>query len=188
MPLPLTGNLIDVSIILFDQIGHDGPPGGRSLPVRKISTIQFPNKFQSSNFKSQTENNSVCELKFGFEMYLEIGLWKFERCASPEKLKTGSTDRTNGLLESPGRAEFPRSQWGVRRADMFAVPAIALRRRIVRQPLPSVRLISLGGSAVPRPWAEVAGGQECPPSLLFSDLSCVARAGLHNQPALLLLC
>jgi hypothetical protein len=54
-------------------------------------------------------------------------LWKFERCASPEKLKTGSTDRTNGLLESS-------------------------------------------------------------PSLLSSDLSCVARAGLHNQLALLLLC
>ena len=50
-----------------------------ALPEEKISTIQFPNKFQYSNSKNQTENRSVCDLKFGSEIYLEIGLWKFGR-------------------------------------------------------------------------------------------------------------
>jgi hypothetical protein len=40
----------------------------------RISTIQFPNKFQYSNSKNQAENKSVCDLKFGSEIYLEIGL------------------------------------------------------------------------------------------------------------------
>jgi len=60
-----------------------------ALPEEKISNPQFPNKFQYpiSNIqipKSQTENKSVCDLIFGFEVYLEIGLWEFERRTSPE--------------------------------------------------------------------------------------------------------
>jgi hypothetical protein len=46
---------------------------------REISTIQFPNKFQYSTSKNQTENKSVCDLRVGFEIYLEIDLWKFGR-------------------------------------------------------------------------------------------------------------
>jgi hypothetical protein len=57
-----------------------------ALPGEEISTNQFPNKFQYSNFKNQTENKSVCDLKFGFENYLEIGLWKFGRARLQRKV------------------------------------------------------------------------------------------------------
>jgi hypothetical protein len=50
-----------------------------ALLGEKIFKNQFSNKFQYSNSKNQTENKSVCDLKFGFDVYLEIGLWKFGR-------------------------------------------------------------------------------------------------------------
>jgi len=34
------------------------------------------------------------------------------RKAAINRRTLNSDDRTDGLLESPGRAEFPRSQWG----------------------------------------------------------------------------
>jgi hypothetical protein len=59
--------------------GQAGAGNIPALPGEEISTIQFPNKFQYSDSKNQTENMSVCDLKYGSEIYLEIGLWKFGR-------------------------------------------------------------------------------------------------------------
>ena len=53
----------------------------------KFPKTNFQSKFQYSNSKNQTKNKRVCHLKFGFEIYLEIGLWKF-----------GGIDPTSELL------------------------------------------------------------------------------------------
>jgi hypothetical protein len=77
---------------------------------------------------------------FGFEIYLEIGLWKFESRTSPEKLNTGTADRTNALLESPGRATGAK-----RRSPLGKIPALpaTTQRRCKNKSRPSVNAIQL---------------------------------------------